>query len=207
MTGYTSFIDDGKITNGKEFLTLCLREFGILYYLRDEPLDVEIPHSLEYDSSMEKAVEKSENELKSMQNTNIEKLATDILYRYQEEIDRAKRMLESFSSKLNRANKILREIQAWEIPSEDFSNIKSFALDQVQAYISSLEYSIDYYEKAANKEPPTLTVEALLEKKEELIKFMENTVKRDKENLTAYKRTFEKNNKFLNDFFNSIENL
>lgn len=28
-TGYTAYIEDGSITTGKEFLMLCLRNFGI----------------------------------------------------------------------------------------------------------------------------------------------------------------------------------
>ena len=39
-TGYTAFIEDGDITTGKEFLLLCLRNFGIAIDVRDEPLTV-----------------------------------------------------------------------------------------------------------------------------------------------------------------------
>lgn len=42
-TGYTAFIEDGDITTGKEFLLLCLRNFGIAIDVRDEPLTVPTP--------------------------------------------------------------------------------------------------------------------------------------------------------------------
>ena len=34
-TGYTAFIEDGDITTGKEFLLLCLRNFGIAIVVID----------------------------------------------------------------------------------------------------------------------------------------------------------------------------
>lgn len=42
-TGYTAFIEDGDITTSKEFLLLCLRNFGIAIDVRDEPLTVPTP--------------------------------------------------------------------------------------------------------------------------------------------------------------------
>lgn len=48
-TGYTSYINDGKITSGKEFLKLCTRAFGIAVDLKDESLDVPTPNYFEPD--------------------------------------------------------------------------------------------------------------------------------------------------------------
>ena len=48
-TGYTAYIEDGNITTGKEFLKLCLREFGIAVDMRDEPLSVPVPAHFEPD--------------------------------------------------------------------------------------------------------------------------------------------------------------
>ena len=45
-TGYTAYIEDGNITTGKEFLKLCLREFGIAVDMRDEHYQFQSQHIL-----------------------------------------------------------------------------------------------------------------------------------------------------------------
>ena len=58
-TGYTSYINDGEITSGKEFLKLCTRAFGIAVDLKDESLDVPTPNHFEPDPYYEKAYKDS----------------------------------------------------------------------------------------------------------------------------------------------------
>ena len=38
-TGYTQQIINGGVKTPKEFLHLCLRNFGVCYSMRDEPLN------------------------------------------------------------------------------------------------------------------------------------------------------------------------
>lgn len=60
-TGYTAYIKDGDITTGKDFLKLCLRNFGIAINMRDEPLSKPVSTQFEpdpyYKKDYEKAVE------------------------------------------------------------------------------------------------------------------------------------------------------
>ena len=58
-TGYTSYIKDGEITSGKDFLKLCTRAFGIAVDLKDESLDVPTPNHFETDPYYEKAYKDS----------------------------------------------------------------------------------------------------------------------------------------------------
>ena len=46
-TGYTAYIKDGDITTGKDFLKLCLRNFGVAIDMRDEPLSKPVPTQFE----------------------------------------------------------------------------------------------------------------------------------------------------------------
>ena len=46
-TGYTTYIKDGDITTGKDFLKLCLRNFGVAINMRDEPLSKPVPNQFE----------------------------------------------------------------------------------------------------------------------------------------------------------------
>ena len=60
-TGYTAYIKDGDITTGKDFLKLCLRNFGIAINMRDEPLSKPVPTQFEpnpyYKKDYEETVE------------------------------------------------------------------------------------------------------------------------------------------------------
>ena len=39
-TGYTTFIEEGKVRTAKQFLHLCLRNFGVCSHMRDESLEL-----------------------------------------------------------------------------------------------------------------------------------------------------------------------
>jgi len=45
-TGYTYPVQDGKITELRDFALLCTRGFGALIMMRDEPMDAPIPETL-----------------------------------------------------------------------------------------------------------------------------------------------------------------
>ena len=40
-TGYTAFIENKQCNSAKQFLKLCLRNFGVLCKYRDEPLSLD----------------------------------------------------------------------------------------------------------------------------------------------------------------------
>ena len=74
---YTSFIENGKCTSAKQFLKLCLRNFGVMQMYRDEPLslDFEPDFAIQkdyvkpvYDSAQNWIKEEEEN-IKQMNNT------------------------------------------------------------------------------------------------------------------------------------------
>ena len=46
MSQYAHLIDNGTITNAKDFLTLCLRDFGVAFELRDTSLSLESIYNL-----------------------------------------------------------------------------------------------------------------------------------------------------------------
>lgn len=57
-TGYTAYIKDGDITTGKDFLRLCLRNFGVAINMRDEPLSKPVPTQFEPDPYYKKITRK-----------------------------------------------------------------------------------------------------------------------------------------------------
>lgn len=81
-TGYTSYIKDGKITSGKEFLKLCTRAFGIAIDLKDEFLDVPTPNHFEPHPYYEKAYKDSLVSREKAYSMTFEEVKEDIISKY-----------------------------------------------------------------------------------------------------------------------------
>ncbi|MBO6267553.1 MAG: hypothetical protein J6N19_00245, partial [Clostridium sp.] len=65
-TGYTCFIEDGKITTAKGFLLLCARAFGACIEMRDEPLSEPIPEKFNGDDTYRLWLEDAKTELSKL---------------------------------------------------------------------------------------------------------------------------------------------
>ena len=172
-TGYTQQIIDGTVKTPKEFLHLCLRNFGVCISMRDMPFDSQGDYTeyikKYYQDSMgyhTKALENAKAEYERVIN-----LSDDDLYEmyvknfsdnreyYQKRTDEAKKQNAKYQS-------FYDTIKNWDC-SEEFSSIKKFALDQIN--ISKDDE--DYYADELSKE--MLTKEEFISEgkyKEELLK-------------------------------------
>ena len=172
-TGYTQQIIDGTVKTPKEFLHLCLRNFGVCISMRDMPFDSQGDYTeyikKYYQDSMgyhTKALENAKAEYERVIN-----LSDDNLYEmyvknfsdnreyYQKRTDEAKKQNAKYQS-------FYDAIKNWDC-SEEFSNIKNFALNQID--ISKDDE--DYYADELSKE--MLTKEEFISEgkyKEELLK-------------------------------------
>ena len=172
-TGYTQQIIDGTVKTPKEFLHLCLRNFGVCISMRDMPFDSQGDYTeyikKYYKDSMgyhTKALENAKAEYERVIN-----LSDDDLYEmyvknfsdnreyYQKRTDEAKKQNAKYQS-------FYDTIKNWDC-SEEFSSIKKFALDQIN--ISKDDE--DYYADELSKE--MLTKEEFISEgkyKEELLK-------------------------------------
>lgn len=90
-TGYTSYIKDGKITSGKEFLKLCTRAFGIAIDLKEESLDVPTPNHFEPHPYYEKAYKDSLVSREKAYSMTLEEVKEDIISKYNDNKGRAEK--------------------------------------------------------------------------------------------------------------------
>ena len=203
-TGYTQQIIDGTVKTPKEFLHLCLRNFGVCISMRDMPFDLQGDYT-EYIKKYyqdtigyhAKALENAKKEYARIIN-----LSDDDLYEmyvkkfsdnrdyYQERTDKIKKQNAEYQS-------FYDAIKNWDC-SEEFSNIKKFALDQID--IS--KEAEDYYTDELSKE--MLTKEEFISNgkskyKEDLLKHvksdisyrqgeLDNAIKRMNDALAFYER-------------------
>ena len=110
-TGYTSYIKDGKITTGKEFLKLCTRAFGIAVNLKDKSLDVPTPNHFEPDLYYEKAYKDSLVSREKVYSMNLEEAKEDMISKFKNNKASAKRCLKDYKDDDKKYLKVREEVE------------------------------------------------------------------------------------------------
>ena len=152
-TGYTQPIIDGTVKTPKEFLHLCLRNFGICISMRDMSLDSQGDYT-EYIKKYyqdligyhNKALENAKAEYERVLNLSdddfyemyVERFSHNREY-YQKRTDEAKKQNAQYQS-------FYDAIKNWDC-SEEFSSIKKFALDQIDISKDDEDYYADELSK------------------------------------------------------------
>lgn len=211
-TGYTSFIEDGKVKTAKQFLHLCLRNFGVCIMMRDDSLELKDDYTKDllksYQSDIDyhqKKLEDARKELDRIQQMSEEEFCAQYIADTTRDIEYYKKHLDQQNSNLAEYLRIREGIKNWDC-DEKFQNIKDFAINQIDI---SMDKS-DHYEEALKKcgEP---TREGFLKVKDEYTKKVLDHAKWDvdyhtKELESAIRRRDE-NLAFYNEFKESIANL
>lgn len=198
-TGYTAYIEDGNISTGKDFLTLCCRAFGVCIDMKDDLLSVPIPEEFvpdmyykkRYDDALlalEKAKSITESEAVEIMKSE-KKGREESIKSY---IEKEEKQKEAYS-------KIRTEIEAWIPPTSEHINLKNFALEQIDISMPGLS---SYYNEELAKNQIEVSPQEYIKNQ---ITLKENSVKRAKESYDAeIKRTDEKN-KWLKLFRDSFK--
>ena len=133
-TGYTSFIENGKVKDAKRFLHLCLRAFGILAFMRDESLEVKDDYTDDIIKDYDNDKRYHQKELKqAMANlTKARNLTDDELYEMFIKEENHDADLHANQSQCNEIyDKIAGEIRDWDCDPE-LEGLKRFALEQIE---------------------------------------------------------------------------
>lgn len=196
-TGYTQQIIDGTVKTPKEFLHLCLRNFGVCVSMRDESLNSQV----DYTESIKKYYQDSMSyQAKALENAKAEyerviNLSDDDLYEmyvkrfsdnrgcYRKRADEAKKQNAQYQS-------FYDAIKSWDC-SEEFINIKKFALDQIGV---SKEVE-DYYTDELSKK--MLTKEEFISN--EKSKYKEDFLEQAKWDIDYHQRELDEITKKMND--------
>jgi len=194
-TGYTCYIEEGKIDNAKDFLTLCLRNFGCCVSMRDDPMFKEIPEKFEvseYYPNKVKELKESIDKVSKSSNEDFVEEINSCIERYKNKIEEDKKIQYSYE-------KILKQIDDWH-PTEDYVGVKNFAINQIR--ISQSDSMTEYYEKE---------IEKLEEEKNNLDAYKAKKSKKLNEDLEYYSKQLKEEtnrvnnrNKFLAGFREAI---
>ena len=211
-TGYTCFIENGKVKTAKQFLHLCLRAFGVCINMRDDGLEVKDDYTkdllkgfqgdIDYHKKHLKIAEKKLSEIKSMSE---EALCEKYI---KETKERIKDLQKSRTDEFNKYGDYLRireSINNWDCDPK-FQNVKDFALEQIHKSIPTGSY---FEEELAKIGEPTK--EGFQKKKEEylqkLIKDAQWDVNYHTEALNKVIKCRDDKLKFYNEFKEDLNKL
>ena len=204
-TGYAQQIIDGTVKTPKEFLHLCLRNFGVCISMRDMPFDSQGDYTeyikKYYQDSMgyhAKALENAKAEYERVTN-----LSDDDLYgMYVNKFTGSREYYQKRTDEVKKQNAKYQvfydAIKNWDC-SEEFSNIKDFALNQID--ISKDDE--DYYKDELSKE--MLTKEEFISNDKS--KYKEDLLKQAKWNIDYHQEQLDAITKDMNNALTFYEHF
>ena len=191
-TAYTHFIENGEITDWKDFLKLCTRAFGVFADIREKPLSADIPIYFEVKQEHFDDVKKAEKDYQDALNRTDEE--------WQNELDNKIKILkkESDEYKIKNdketaiINNFINNISNWDCSAE-YREIKNFALEQLRCSFPTkcnpYEDSIKYWEN--------LSVEDFKKNK---IEHFKKDVVYEQEKLNDIIKSVDEKNRFIEGF-------
>ena len=203
-TGYTSYIKDGEITSGKDFLKLCTRAFGVAVDLKDESLDVPTPNHFEPHPYYEKAYKDSLVSREKAYSMTFEEAKEDMISKFKNNKASEEKILEEYKDEDEKYLKVREEVEKWIPPTPEHENLKKFCLEQIDMSLNTDLY--EWYEKDINKELDTS--DDTVRKYIDYLKDQKNMqVNRAYEKYQAELKRVEEKNLWMKQFLDSLENM
>lgn len=131
-TGYTAILLEKDDVTFKEFVLRCARGMGACLEMRDEPLDVPPPRSVEVSSyylDVEKQARKDLADLNALTQEERVQKHQEFLNRRLEGEAKHNLLLEENNAKFL---SMIEKVKAWVPPSPDHENFKKFMLEQLE---------------------------------------------------------------------------
>ena len=203
-TSYTAYIKDGDITTGKDFLKLCLRNFGMAMAIstRDEPLSKPVSTQFEPNPYYKKQYEEAVEVRNKYRQMTFEEAKKELIEKHKKDMESTRKSLDQYIAEDKLYMKVRDEIEKWIPPTSEHENVKKFALNQIDI---SLNTDIrEYCKKKLNKDLD-ISDEAVYSYMNDINEFYENEVdKAHKRWQEELKRTADKN-MWMKQFLDSLD--
>lgn len=202
-TGYTAFIEDGKITNGKDFLKLCIRAFGVCADQREEPLSITLRTQFGIDDFYQRHLENIETDIKKYESISDEELYEERKSSLEGEIIRCKNKIKQINERNELYSKIRSEIKKWVAPTSEHNGIKEFALEQIDISIENTDY-VKRSLIEAKKSLKNLSMDSISEIRRDMIAGFEKDRSYYQNKITEERNRIDSRNLFMKQFLDSL---
>ena len=197
-TGYTYSVQNGEVTELKEFMLSCAKGFGAFIHMRDDGISSDIKYR-EVGEYYSRRLENTKREFEEFKLLSDEEIQKQLDESYERRAKEQKEGLKRFDEQKQRYLVMIDKVKEWIPPTEDHIKLKEFALEQLN---SSLEF--DCSDSSRNyylQEPFKDTVEEYrVYKIKSYLKDLEYYSKSYRDELESV----EKANKWIRDLIESL---
>lgn len=134
-TGYTHNVQDGSLTEFRDFALQCARAFGACITLRDEPAGAPIPDEFQPSDYHEKALASAKAELARLEALSDRDVARAADADYEAAAEGWKKRRAEKITQLQRYEAMLAKAEAWIPPTPDHQGLKDFMCEQLRQSI------------------------------------------------------------------------
>lgn len=213
---YTTFIEQGKINNARDFMKLCLRNFGIMQEHYQDPLSLESVlkknFDIETNSSYQRYVQYLNDEyqrLKELIHQQEDKESYDIAFRefvvgLAESIADYKKAIVKRTSENKMYEKYIEKIQKWNC-SPQYENIKNFAIEQCTNALND----VNFYEREIKR-----CEEQLANPKSSFDEYLKTMIDVIKQSIDTYAQSINRcitslkdRKEFFDNFMKEVNNI
>lgn len=131
-TGYTHDVQTGKVTEFREFALQCARAFGACVMMRHEPSDKPIPDEFPIDTSYhDEQLQRAKDRMTEVTGLTDAECDERARLEYEGAVQSQQERAAEREKQRLRYKQMLQQVQAWEPPSSDHIELKSFMFKQL----------------------------------------------------------------------------
>lgn len=139
-TGYTAGVQDGTITEFKEFAAQCAHAFGALIKFRDKGMSKELPQDVKFSSYHSREIVRAKDRLRELVNMTEEDKEKAVERSYAEALESWERSEEEARLTQERYTAMFNEVEKWTPPTVEHEGLKDFMKKQL---IDSISHDCD----------------------------------------------------------------
>lgn len=130
-TGYTHAVQDGKITEFKDFAMVCARAMGACIMMRDDPSDAEIPAEFKPSTYNADRLVEARDELARLHGMTIDQRDAAARKHYEAEKASWDKYEAGKVTSRARYQAMIEQVKSWTPPTPDHDGMKTFMLEQL----------------------------------------------------------------------------
>ena len=158
-TGYTAELME-KGQDFRTFVLTCARAFGATIMQRDDPLSV-LPKKQEPSDYYDKAIKEAQGRLAALKAMSADEQRAEGVRLRQQAVESARASRVRDQAENERLDEMAAQVKAWEPPTDDHKELKSFMLEQIKISRHDLAWSERWVKEAEDKTPEAYFVEAV----------------------------------------------
>lgn len=136
-TGITAPIYEGKDITRKEYILRCARSFGPLAHMRDLPMNAPIePQIVDFEYYNDN-INRTLNQYAYYLSLSDEEIEKTINEEYEEAVTQHEERLAKYEVIRQRYEAMLDQVRKWNPPSKDHTDLKEFAINQIESCMVS----------------------------------------------------------------------